>query len=401
MDWKQIGLWSALALVVVGSILGLLYLTGVLFNGKPSGTDSGVVTVSSRVCTNISDYVESSTSAPQNVDSLSQFGLVVGGTSAGSIVAVYNKDASLVTQPDYLFFGRNTDGNYVEYSDAVLTWDLGATGVSGSPKFASDPRYVAFHVNTGTKSQFQIALVQPVYSVALQRIDLNDERILDVQWIGTRLEFLLHVESVLTGEQEIRHYTQSVIHHWIAADEPVASSVDGLLFSSSSEDQIMVYDSGTGIAEQYDVDATTTWTKNEAAGALDFGTALDELDVTVDATWVAGRSSSGIRVSTRSAIGEAWSVPIPLTLSDSSLFEFESETPGPMRFYLNERLYVLDGSTLRLFGKQGVQASEVTLTNAASATEFHVDQLAVEDVVGLLFPTEAATPPGSFRATCT
>lgn len=403
MDPIQISLWVSLVVAVVGSILGLLYLTGVLFKGaSPSSTPTTSVT--SRVCTKISDYVETSTTAPQNVDSLSRFGLVVGGSSAGSIVAVYNKEAALESKPDYLFFGRNTDGNYVEYSDAVLTWDLGsASGTSGSPKFASDPRYVAFHVNTTANAQLQLALVQPVYSVSLQRIDLTGERILDVQWIGTRLEFIVHVESVLTGVHAIRHYTQEVIHHWVATEEsPLATSSDGLLFSCSADNQVMVYDSTTGLVEQYDVDDTTTWTKNEAVGVLDFGTALEELDVAIDATWVVGRSSSGIRASTRTASTEVWSVPAVHTLADqTTLFEFTSDTPGPMRFYLNERLYVLDGTTMLLFDKQGVQVDQVTLMNTVSLTEFHVDQLAVNDAVGLLFPNETGSAPSSFRATCT
>ena len=371
----------ALAMLFAGAVCLLLWLAGVLGGGANTvQVTVGDEQVTVRSCDQIGTYADDGQRQAVAGDT-SKFGLHVGGTAAGSLLTAYDNEAELEADPRYAFFGRQSDGVYAAYADSVLTWDFGdgAKARSLAPRFAADPRYVAVAAVSADdeRSQLQVVFVQPAFAVAVQRIDL-DGRLDDVRWLGSSLEMVLLVDGTL------QHREQAEIHHWVPVPENegvVDGGAGGVTAFACGTSQRLVAARGAALQE-YKVDDAQQWSAH--GGALELPSPAAHVALSADALWLVAACEDGrVYASVRDDEGAAFAAP-----ADTG-----ATADGPVRMYLNTRLYARLGDELVIYVRGGggggaeLREEQRVAADGASTSDFHVDQLAVDDGgLGLFLP---------------
>jgi hypothetical protein len=369
---------ASLAAVFVGALCLLLWLSGAFGGGGGSGgvqVTMGDEQFTVRSCDKIGTYADDGQREAVSGEA-TKFGLHVGGSAAGSLLTAYDSDAALESDPRYAFFGRQEGGAYADYADGVLTWDFAdAEAASLAPRFAADPRYVVVAASTATRSQMQVVFVQPVFAVAVQRVDL-DERLDDVRWLGNTLGL------VLLAGGSLQHREQSELHHWVPApaNGGVVDEAGGVTAFACGTSERLVAARGDTLQE-YAVDAKQQW--SALGGAMTLPSAAVHLAYSADALWLVAACEDGVvYASARSDPDAVFSAPVATA----------ARADGPVRMYLNTRLYARLGGELVIYarvGRGGADMREEQRVAAPDAGEsdFHVDQLAVDDGgVGLFLP---------------
>lgn len=392
LDRTQITYLVLIGLVVVAGIVSILYLLGVIHTGSDDGSpqSSVIESLASEVCSSISTYVDDASGGAADIvafdNAKTRFGQLVGGSNAGSFLAFFDDDEEKSGNPTYTFFARNFDGNYVQYASSVLTWALPGESDSVSPIFSTDPRYIIFSANGTNKAELQVTFVQPVWCVALQRVDLVGRQIKAVAWLGARLEFI-----ILLDGGELRHYTQEVTHHWVVnhtfadvGDSDVVTTSENRIFHCNADN--------TAVVEQLYDAGSNSW----SVVGLPIGSnnTITRISASVDALWLTVQLSTGVVNNyLRDSVSDTAFTQVAGSIAGN----------GPISHYLNTRLVVANNNTVQSYVRGGntlVAEEEPIQLSENILNDFVVTQLAVKDATNLVVPSNAGMPK-VFKATCT
>lgn len=371
---------AALLVAFVGAVCLLLWLAGVFgaAGGGVAATPGDAQSADVRSCDRLGAYADDGQREAVAGDT-AKFGLHVGGTAAGSLLTAYDNEEALEAEPRYAFFGRQAGGVYADYADSVLTWDFGdgAKARSLAPRFSADPRYVAVAAVDeagGGRSQLQVAFVQPAFAVAVQRVDLEGV-LRDVRWLGNTLELVLLVGGTL------QHREQAELHHWVPVPENggVIDEAGGVTALAVGTSRRLAAARGAAVQE-YKVSDAQQWSAHGDALALP--SPARHLAMSADARWLAAACEDGrVYAATREDDGAAFASPV----------DTGARADGPVRMYLNTRLYARLGDELVVYVRGGggaaLREEQRVSAKGAAGGDFHLDQLAVDDGgLGLLLP---------------